>query len=247
MSKVSELIESHAEMTGTRPQEGTVRGRHLREAGLLPSTGRGRGGANISALHCANYHVGWLGAERAINTPEAVRQLNTFMPKSVSGDLKQLRPEAKNAFWRPDELDQDQLFFLPDNSFVEASALLIEWCRFPTGRQIVTSDIVAIGCCRNWPSAFIRFRTQNGGFVQQEYAAPPLPNAPHRIELHPWQTGAIARPASFFIDAWSTVDIIELLSNLLEKETKQDVTHLSNVRIWSPLSGRPTEGGGRTG
>ncbi|MEM7171955.1 MAG: hypothetical protein AAF530_17435 [Pseudomonadota bacterium] len=80
MPTVSDLVEFFAEATGTRPEEGKVRARHLREAGLLPSGGRGRGGAEVNARHCARYLVAWMAAERAINAPEAFRVYDSIYP-----------------------------------------------------------------------------------------------------------------------------------------------------------------------
>ena len=95
MPRVSELVDFFSKMTGCRSEEGTVRARHLREAGLLPSTGRGRGAAKVSATDCAIYLVAWLAAERAINSAEAVRSFYDLQPHDVQGDLKELRPAAK--------------------------------------------------------------------------------------------------------------------------------------------------------
>lgn len=232
MATVSEFVSFFAEYVGTRHEEVSVRARHLREAGLLPSGGRGRGGAHVEAIHCANFLVGFLAAERAINAAEAVRQFANFAPRSVSGDLRLLRSTARNAFLRPEQTRQARPMFEADASFIDTLARLIEWSRYLTGFEMVTNNIVAIGCGRNWPSAFIRFGTAKGGFIQQDYAAPPIAGAAGGIQLNSWQWshGGIVRTEARIMG-----EALGYLGEALECYSDEDATHLSQVSV-SPMT-----------
>lgn len=87
LAKVSDLVVLVSEQSGMRHAEIKARARLLREARLLPSAGRGKGGADINANHCAHFLVSLLAADRAVNGPVAVRWFAELIPDSVIGDI----------------------------------------------------------------------------------------------------------------------------------------------------------------
>lgn len=215
MATVSELVECFSNMTDVRPEEGSVRARHMREASLLPTGGRGRGGAQVSAAHCGNYLVGWLASERAINCAAAVRLFAELVPHSTLGDLNTLRSEARTLLLDKDAKQTGESFIMPNVNFVEAIARLIEWSRYLKTKEILWGDFKFIGCSRNWPFAFLQFQGNDGQIIRQDYHQLPLEGRSHRIKLGPWQLDQLNSPAPIRIEAMIPSEIIDSLGELL--------------------------------
>lgn len=231
MATVSELVKYFADWTETRPEEGTVRARHLREAGLLPSTGRGKGGAQVSAMDCAVYLVSWLASERAINGPFAVPLYAKLMPHSVIGDLKNLKPQAQSKLLLPTQRsNSNPALILPNTPFVEILAKFIEWARKPEGYKIIEDTFETVGCTRDWPFGFIKMRSADGGFIQQDYRPPPRPDQTNKIEVGMWQMNGGSGPGAIGIDAHIPASIICYLASILD-EFDIDPSHLADVEL----------------
>jgi hypothetical protein len=94
------------------------------------------------------------------------------MPHSTRGNLKDLTQEAKQSLISNERLERKKAshdagskpFMLPNHSFVETIATLIEWARYQNGAAIIERNIASIRCARQWPSAFID-RPNNGGCI----------------------------------------------------------------------------------
>jgi hypothetical protein len=221
VATVSELVDEFAKWSGTRPQEGVVRARHLREAGMLPSGGRGLGGAQVNPIHCATYLVSWLAAERAAWSPRAVTRLNEFQPTTCIGDLDQLTPYLREKLVPgPTPISNPPKLILSNFLFIAAVAWLIDFARTPEGQQSVDRYVDAIGCSRDYPSAFIRLRDEVGNIVQQEYRAPPPPERPASIQVEFWQTRRFNCDAAIGIDAHVPGRVLWLLGNLIEGDLR---------------------------
>lgn len=79
MAKLSELVKAAAKSLGRPENSVTQTARHLREAGLIRTGGRGPGGAEMTASDAANLLIGILASEEIKDSPATVlafRQLD---------------------------------------------------------------------------------------------------------------------------------------------------------------------------
>lgn len=72
MAKLAELVKAYADSLGRDHGNVTLAARHLREAGLIASGGRGPGGAEMSPTDAANLLIGLLGSEQVKDSPMQV-------------------------------------------------------------------------------------------------------------------------------------------------------------------------------
>lgn len=235
MATVTELVSLFAEWTGTRPAEGRIRARHLREAGLLPSAGRGRAGAHVNAIHCANYLIGFLAAERTINGPEAVRFFSRTIPHQLHGQASDLTLELQRSILPSmdseglsKESGADRILIMPDRTFGEAVALLIEWTRTGLGNGIIARNVAAIRCGRHWPSASIEFRGPNNLIIQQDYRPSPITGQEHRMEFLHWQAETLSYVARIETETKISGSMLMCLGQLCG-ELERDYEHISEI------------------
>ena len=221
MATVSELVSFFADWTGTRPAEGRVRARHLREAGLLPSTGRGLGAADVGSIHCAFYLISFLAAEKAINGPEAVRFFSRMVPHRIRGDVDDLSDELRQLILTTKEAEKasvaasiNKTLLLPHRTFGEVLALLIECGQTRSGREILDRNVATIKCGRHWPSASIEFQGLKNLIIQQDYRRRPIPGQSHRMEFPLWQVESLSHHAPIQVEATITGLILASLGDL---------------------------------
>jgi hypothetical protein len=153
------------------------------------------------------------------------------MPNNVVGDLKTLNALRHAAMLSTHQiLSSEPAIMLPNTPFIDAVATLIEWARKPYGAEIVESTFDQVGCCRDWPSAFIKFRDSDGVAAQQEYQQPPNPDQPGRIKLALWQGHRLDAPAAIGVDAYIPAVIICYLAHLLNG-FDQGRNHLMEIQL----------------
>lgn len=237
MATISEMVDIFSGWSGTRIAEGRVRARHLREAGLLPSTGRGRGAAHVNAIHCASYLISFLAAERAINGPEAVRFFSQMVPHRIRGDLTDLSDEGQRSFVSAGEVVKapegegpNKDFLMPEQTFGEILAILIQWGRSRTGNGIIGRNIETIRCSRHWPSASIEIRGRSDKIIQQDYHRPPDPQQSHRMQFTFWQAASLSYPAPIMVEASVPGSVLTDLADLCG-EPGRDYQHVSEVKF----------------
>jgi hypothetical protein len=164
------------------------------------------------------------------------------MPHSTRGNLKDLTQEAKQSLISNERLERKKAshdagskpFMLPNHSFVETIATLIEWARYQNGAAIIERNIASIRCARQWPSAFIEFNGRDGLVIEQEYRQPPPdPDRPNRLRFTWWQLDSLRLPAPIMVDASIPGIIFPCLADLCgfvdEKSIELEKIQIPNI------------------
>jgi hypothetical protein len=228
VAKVSDLVVFLPEQTGIRLEEAKVRARLLREAGLLPSGGRGKGGADINATHCAHFLLSLLTADKAVNGPVAVRWFAELVPDSLTGDVFQLKPDVQSLLLAQSKPIRsaaaspvDEVFLMQDRSFVQAVATLIELARSEKGYETISSELVMLRCARGWPFAVLELWSAENAIVQQHYRrrSKEATKAPSHFTLQHHKL--IDFPTPIFVEASIRAGIITSLAALLGPATSE--------------------------
>lgn len=173
MAKLTDLYREFALWTRMRLEEARVRARHLREAGLLSSGGRGRGGADVTALDCAHFLIGALGAERAINGPELVRVAHHMIPTAIQGEWESLKsgpPEEWFQELKDPGVLRSGTYYLANLDLVTALTILIEEGRGERQQnRFGWTYVDRITIDRNRPYAALEIVGTQGGRVRQTF------------------------------------------------------------------------------
>ncbi len=137
MPTITEFIESLAATTNLRARELHHRCRLLREAGFLPSGGRGPGAARLDTRAAANFLISLIGTDVNMRGPDATRHLGSlqatpgfFAIERYRAKVgRQLTQEELNKISAGDFLGirlPKKLKTFVDLSFAEAVAHIIE-------------------------------------------------------------------------------------------------------------------------
>lgn len=233
MAKLNDLIEEFSDCTGMRDGETRIRARHLREAGLISSGGRGRGGADVTALDCARFLVGALGAERAINGPEIVRVAHNAVPIKVFGDWSTLREGPSNEWMKAvgkNSARSKSNNFLSDTDIVTALAILIEDARqYQASRTAGYAYVNRIRIDRNRPYAEIEVIGTSGGQVRQTYLPVVDRDRPNRVMTPRFHLTDLERVSPIQLSGSCNGQILGLMSNLLGPPD-DEVRSVSEIR-----------------
>ncbi len=100
MAKLSDLIPATASVLGVPEKTVAIYARHLREARLITTGGRGPGGADMTPRDCANLLIAIMGAEYA---------------KDAAQVIKKYRPIVTGGKWRLSKMPIDALTQLPEH------------------------------------------------------------------------------------------------------------------------------------
>lgn len=101
MIKLSNLIQTVASVTDFPENSVKLAARTLREDGLITSTGRGFGGADMLPKDASNLLIGLMASTRLIDAPQAVTfsRLATPREKGVKRFKKNSNFDDKEDFW----------------------------------------------------------------------------------------------------------------------------------------------------
>ena len=101
MAKLSGLIPILAELLALPEKSVAMYARHLREARLITTGGRGLGGAKMSPKDCSNLLIAIMGGNYAKDAAKTVRK------------YRRITPRADHTIWQLDRLDLPGLKTLP--------------------------------------------------------------------------------------------------------------------------------------
>ena len=103
MAKLSDLIPATASVLGVPEKTVAIYARHLREARLITTGGRGPGGADMTPRDCANLLIAIMGAEYAKDAAQVIKKYRPI----VAG--------RERISWRLPKMPLDALTQLPEH------------------------------------------------------------------------------------------------------------------------------------
>jgi len=200
MAKLSDLIPTLAQVLPMPEQTVAMYARHLREARLLSTGGRGLGAAKMTATDCARLLIAIMAADQVKNTVNAVETFWSLPLEEIAP--KPVLPEDQREDWANlPEIILD--IMMPDGageqSFGESVAALIEAVRL----GILTETMAHLKDATLRVEIERRFHTGNIGFQHDDGRGYPevamlarfyLPEGPERkrIEAESYISGGDA-------------------------------------------------------
>ena len=130
MATVARAAEVLSQALGVSTADIQHRARRLREAGLLPSEGKGRGAPHVESLDCARLLIATLAADVATDSPHAVTTVDKEGP-------------AIRATW-----NGQRVVLAPRTTFVSAVSFLIERLRDPNTQPTWVNALRRVGVSR---------------------------------------------------------------------------------------------------
>jgi hypothetical protein len=148
MATVARLVEEFSEILRVSIADVHHRARRLREAGMLPAEGRGRGAPHVTTRDCATLLVAVLVTETASHCPDAVHRV----------DLQ----------GKPLRLDT---MLVPANTFVGALACIVDHMAVPEPQSAKAIAIRRVGVTRvdEVPHGWLEPAPRSGQFLTRAY------------------------------------------------------------------------------